>query len=179
MNLQNAISSHIGYSTRPGKYEMTDFDINNCTLQEACDYAAKKIVEQGMPCIRGTDCVYTLPAERSPTGKIMHCAIGWLAPNNKSLSNFEGGIVDILSAYDRKEVYGSLPELLLNQNNTSVFESLQAFHDAFNSNYAADKKASALAALKSLNSYGIDTSGEHWKKWIDINTSCSDTTSTS
>ena len=120
------------------------------TVQEACDYAVKKIVEQGGRCMAGRDCAYA-------DGKGNHCAIGWLLPENTSqevwdyVGDVEGLIVQ--RAPD-------LPEVV--EKNLGTFKRLQDFHDL-------PAKVSRVSVRRTLREvHGINTSGEHWQQWIDM-----------
>ena len=124
-------------------------DIDKCTVQEACDYAVKKIVEQGCRCVGVMDvtecCLYE-------DGKGNHCAIGHLLPKDSKLMKLIGGVNDLFES-------SSCPQLI--KENLVVFSYLQAFHDGIEIGIQYNAK-------KALEDYGIDTSGEHWNRWVEM-----------
>lgn len=127
------------------------FDINTCTLQEAMDYAVKKIVEQGYRCYDEEESVCLYADDRGG-----HCAIGWLLDHNDAeLMNYVGGLEDIPNALGKDR----LPSLIY--DNIYVFSWLQYFHDA-------DEHGCRYRAQTQLGRHGIDTSGRHWQQWIDL-----------
>lgn len=124
---------------------MTNFDINNCTVQEACDYAIKQLVNQGKRCVNG-DCVYD-------DGNGNHCAIGWLLDHDDGdLMGFVGGFMHLMVEHK-----GKLPTLI--RKNAEVFDRLQDVHD--------DPHRYNLEMLERM---GVDTSGNHWEEWMRIAT---------
>jgi len=134
-------------------------DLNTCTVQEACDYAIKQMVKQGRPCTDGYDCLYADHAGN-------HCAIGWLLdPNDEELMGFFGTLPSLLSDMPDK-----VPHII--RNNSFVFSALQTVHDiAFYSKLEYIKTPKqAVATLQ--NKYGVDTSGPHWQKWVQIANTC-------
>lgn len=127
------------------------FDINTCTLQEAMDYAVKKIVEQGYRCYdeEEDDCLYA-------DGKGGHCAIGWLLDHNDAeLMGYMGGVEDISNEFGKDR----LPSLIY--GNIYAFGWLQQFHDV-------DKHGGRYSAITELEKLGIDTSGKHWQDWVGL-----------
>lgn len=119
-------------------------------IQEACDYAVKKIVEQGGMCMSGGDCVYS-------DGHGRHCAVGWLLPESSPDEVWDHvGDVHNLVEHNRS----ALPDIIT--ENIPVLMILQSFHDT-EINYSRGR---AMEALRTH--HGIDTSGEHWKRWVDM-----------
>lgn len=132
---------------------MDTLNIDHCTLQEACDFAVRKIVEQNYRCVQQDDI----------TGKVEcmysddeggHCAIGWLLPEEtlKQLNGYVGD-VGMMMAEDVE-----LPEII--RENTGAFMKLQEFHDWEDFSMRQD----VMNRLR--DSYHIDTSGEHWQQWL-------------
>lgn len=124
------------------------FDIENATVQEACDYAVQMLVKQGGRCLSygGGGCAYG-------NRKGQHCAIGWLLDHDddelmKYYSDLEGLFHDHRDA---------LPQVVL--DNPVVFEYLQAFHDIRD---VRDRNIT----LERLREEGIDVSGSHWREWL-------------
>lgn len=125
--------------------------VDQMTLQEACDYSVKKIVEQGDRCMSACNiykCAYT-----DREGK--HCAVGWLLDeDNEELMNFEGNVVSLCKQFGE-----DIPQLI--RDNLHLFWHLQGFHDA---SYEEDR----LTRLGKLSVIGVDTSGDHWKQWVTM-----------
>lgn len=120
-------------------------DLNKLSLDEACQYAVKKIVEQGGRCLGNTGCAY---GDRQGN----HCAVGWLLDEtDQGLMGYPGGIGDL---------FGLVPALI--RNNMRAFQRLQAFHDSKEANW----RVHYCRALQ--DEYDIDTSGPHWQQWIDM-----------
>lgn len=128
-----------------------DFDINTATVQEAMDYAVKKMVEQGGRCVGrfgGTTCSYG-------DGNGNHCGVGWLLDKgDKELMNFEGGLLDLIFGHRDK-----IPALI--KDNADIFYLLQGLHDTSLGEVARGK-------LRALGKKGIDTSGKHWQDWVKL-----------
>lgn len=125
-------------------------DINTCTVQEACDYAVQKIVEQGERSLAGSEgvCAYQAPGG-------LHCAIGWLLNHDDpALMEFEGPLHDLL-----KQSIDYLPPIIT--DNVEVFDALQKFHDCTMKS-AREEMRTVLIKLH------VDVSGSWWQKWIDI-----------
>lgn len=120
------------------------------SVQEACDYAVLKIVEQGGQCHNGMQhCMYG-----NEEGQ--HCAIGWLLdPDNENLMDFDGGIVEL--ADETEEL---IPNII--KNNLYVFGVLQDFHDG-------ESICGRKMALEQLhNYYNIDISKPQYQQWVDM-----------
>lgn len=121
-------------------------DANKLTLQEACDYAVAKIVEQGARCIDGTKCLY------GHNG--MHCAVGWLLDEDDTdLMNYRGSIWSLVRDFGDR-----LPDIILEEE--IVFRLLQYFHDS-------KGKSQREYDLRNLGDY-IDTSAPQYKQWVDM-----------
>jgi len=127
-------------------------DINNCTLQEAMDYAVQRIVEQGGRC--GKDegghfrCLYG-------DGNGRHCGVGWLLPeDDPALMKTRMGIEGLVIAKRDR-----LPQMVA--ENVWAMSTLQRFHDAVT-------RRVRESCRKELSCLGIDTSGPHWQAWIDM-----------
>lgn len=125
------------------------FDIDNCTVQEACDYAVKKIVEQGGRCRDALGCVYG-------NGLGEHCSIGWLLPEDNDALMGAPLKLDALVC----EFGAEVPELI--RENEGAFYLLQSFHDV------ATKKMRISDMGLLSREYGIDTSGDHWQQWVEM-----------
>lgn len=120
------------------------------SVQEACDYAVLKIVEQEGQCLNGMQhCIYG-----NEEGQ--HCAVGWLLdPNNENLMNFDGGIVELVD-----ETEQPIPNII--KNNLDVFGVLQDFHDN-------DSICGRKMALEQLyNVHNIDISKPQYQQWIEM-----------
>ena len=118
-------------------------------VQEACDYAVRKMVEQGGQCKVQTTCVYGNEAGR-------HCAVGWLLPEDSpdNIWNFVGNVEDLAGKHG-----DSLPDVIT--ENLYLMCHLQNFHDA--ESWMAREKYKRL-----LTREGINTKGEHWQQWVDM-----------
>jgi len=116
------------------------------TAQEYCDYAVQKIVQQGYRCVDGYDrCVYA-----DENGN--HCAVGWLLDEDSPLMKHLGSVMGL-------KIRNHLPSHLVPFAET--LQVLQRFHDsAF--------KCIRVEDMQELNGLGIDTSGEHWQKWVEM-----------
>lgn len=122
-------------------------------IQEACDYAVKKIVDQGKQCKIGGDCEYFDPADES------HCVAGHIfaafLPNDHELFGGNGmGAAMVIETY-RDE----FPEWLVDES--VAVDCLQNFHD---SRRASTRKFD----LVRLKAEGIDTSAPQWQQWVDM-----------
>lgn len=131
------------------------FDIYNTTIQEACDYAVLKIVEQGGRCIDPNGfCAYS-------DEKGNHCAFGWLITDPKLKGVLKGvGTVDEILYKWSKLTNAEMPSVFKYKPNTNVMELLQEFHDLFNQ---SDRKAT----LAELDTY-IDTSAPQYQQWVEM-----------
>lgn len=129
---------------------MKPAQVDQMSMQEAMDFAMKKIVEQGGQCSIMDTCAY---------GKgDMHCAIGWLLDeDDKRLMDFQGGFPSLVDYAGDEGI--ELPELLL--DNQQAFDRLQDVHDQADS--------TSFHAMKDLErDYDIDISGPHWAEWLTI-----------
>lgn len=117
------------------------------TLQEACDYAVLKIVEQGGQCVDEFDsCVY------SKEGK--HCAIGWLIDcTNTELASFGGSVNGMIDDFS-----GLLPKVV--RDNLSILCVLQRFHD----HRLKLRRVHHLERLSQL----IDVSAPQYQQWVEM-----------
>ena len=124
-------------------------DLGTCTVQEACDYAVYKIVEQGKQCTaEGTNmCLYS-------DGEGNHCAVGWLLDHeDKELMAQEGSVRGIL-----KDFEGRIPKLII--QHLYEFTALQELHDSLP--YERENK------LILLQDMGIDTSKPQYEQWLGV-----------
>lgn len=123
------------------------------TVQEACDYAVKKIVEQGKQCANADgNCIYD-----DTQGN--HCAIGWLLSDELLIlsSDISGGVRVLISEF------GDYVPIMIREN-VELFNTLQKFHDS-------DSKTYRKRIQEQLNEdHAIDTSAPHWQQWIDMAT---------
>lgn len=77
-------------------------DVDKMSLQEACDFAVSKIVEQGERCVT----IYDGNISCSYGNEGLHCLVGWLLDKeNSELMNFRGELVD-------EDFKNLLPELI-------------------------------------------------------------------
>lgn len=116
------------------------------TVQEACDYAVQKIVEQGGPSENAEGlCVYD-------NGEGRCCAVGWLIPEH--LRSCVGAVTRLISMYGDE-----VPQII--RDHLEVFKTLQSFHDS---------KRRDLRQFKmfDLQDLGIDTSAPQWKQWVEM-----------
>lgn len=125
------------------------FDINTATVQEVCDYAVAKIVEQGGRCYNedGDFCMYS-------DNKGKHCAVGWLLPEDDELMDFEGGVYTLVGDYPDK-----VPTLIA--NNIDAFGVLQSLHDA-------DLSRFRKRNIEDLQQEGVDTSAPQYQQWVEM-----------
>lgn len=136
---------------------MQPFDIYTCTAQEACDYVMQKLVQQGGPCMQGSECVYD-------DGKGNHCAVGWLlaTPPYDALLEFTGDVIELIDEFGTQ-----IPAIIY--NNRYVFAALQAIHDEGSSFSGFTVKKALNSLYADLNLLGIKTTAPQWQGWIDIN----------
>ena len=130
-----------------------EINLSTCTVQEACDYAVKKIVEQGRQCNTASGaCVYGKAGVDN-----LHCAVGWLLPldSYESLMSYLGSADDVVIKLDNDNI-------VLNRVNSSVFGTLQEFHD----NKGRWERQRSIEELNELDN--IDTSAPHWQQWLDM-----------
>lgn len=124
--------------------------LEQMTIQEACDYAVKQIVKQGYQCRDGDngDCAYS-------DGQGGHCVIGWLMDeSNSDMMDYIGEVDDFIDCFE-----DGLPLVIL--NNVEILKNLQGFHDS--------EGKEARAAFKSFLSWSqVDTTGAHWQQWIEM-----------
>ena len=127
-------------------------DVDKMTLQEACDYAVNKIVEQGKKCVLAKQCVYS-------DGEGNHCAVGWLLDKtNSKLMEATGGIRNLIEAPDISE---HIPNLI--KDNLCVFISLQSFHDS-HKRWCRQESMLELAEV-----HKIDVrSNPNYQKWLNM-----------
>ena len=124
-------------------------DLDTCTVQEACDYAVYKIVEQGKQCNAegGYKCLYS-------DGKGNHCAVGWLLDHeDKELMEVDGSIRGIV-----KDSRFRIPKLI--RQHLYQFTALQDLHDA--GPYERE------LMLTRLEAEGIDTSKPQYEQWLRV-----------
>lgn len=123
------------------------FNIETATLQEACDYAVLKIVEQGKQCYQYGYCAYS-----DASGN--HCAVGWLLDEKSDAMIFEGDIYDLIYSHN------DIPELIT--DNQNVFDCLQRFHDL-------EGKEDRIATMLSMEKvYNISVSAPQWNQWVNM-----------
>ena len=122
-------------------------DLQVCTLQEACDYAVYKIVEQGRQCLSGKGgCAYS-------DGNGNYCAVGWLLDHdNKQLMACGDSVEELCDVYSTGEIPSILKEELV------TFCALQDFHDT--DNQRADK-------LEGLSNH-IQTTAPQYQQWAEM-----------
>lgn len=121
--------------------------VDKMTLQEACDYAIAKLIEQGDRCMSGFCCVYD-------DGEGNHCAIGHLM-STIALSKI--ALDDAIYSIT-KEFQLYLPDLIV--DNIDAFSILQTFHDQA----GYEKREESLCELAAY----IDVTGEDYKTWLDM-----------
>ena len=131
------------------------------TIQESCDYAVSKIVEQGGRCVdKYGDCDYVNAL------RTKHCGVGWVLElqgvSTATLCRLGGGVDDLLHVPMYRKL---LPEKALQylEEHTRILQLLQGFHDA---TYAQRKRVH-----DELVKHGIDTSGPDWQTmlaWGDL-----------
>ena len=128
------------------------------TIQESCDYAVSKIVEQGGRCVDELGCVYRRGEK--------HCAIGWLLDSwglPDKIFNAEAALIDLLHEEEYRVLLYKETFVYLNKH-FDVLNALQAFHDTKDD----DERRSQYDALVK---HGIDTSGPDWQTmlaWGDL-----------
>ena len=123
-------------------------DVDKMTLQEACDYAVHKIVDQGKQCMSGERCAY-----QDDHGN--HCAVGWLLDDADSeLMTHNEYVIELINRYPQR-----LPKLI--RKHRRAFNDLQRFHDS-----AVPTERREYA--RRLTEEGIDTSKPQYQKWIKM-----------
>ena len=123
-------------------------DLKTCTLQEACDYAVFKIVEQAKQCLSGKGgCAYG-------DGNGNHCAVGWLLDtDNAQLMDCGDDVEELVNAY-RNDV----PALVI--KNSHFMMDFQDFHD--------DNTSLGRAhALRNL-SKRIEIDAQQYQQWVEM-----------
>jgi len=128
------------------------FDINTATIQEACDYAVTKIVEQGGRCV-DTDgkCNYKGVSEDQ------HCAVGWLLVHDYPHLLGKNSSVGVLTL--RAEENGLEHPAILKEH-SRVLNVLQAFHD--------ESESLERSFVLDLLSTHIDISAPQYQQWVDM-----------
>lgn len=124
-------------------------EIQKLTVQEACDYAVAKIVEQGKQCLAEGDmalCRYSHDGN--------HCAVGWLL-GDIDTAVIEGSSVERLIDNQDKRLPTVVP------SNKDVFSQLQSFHDM-------NDKEVRMEHLERLQVLGIDTDKPQWQQWVEM-----------
>lgn len=133
---------------------MKSNELNEMTVQEACDYAVQKIVEQGKRCVtiqhgNREMCSYG-------DGQGNHCAWGWLvpedAPDYAELMSALGTIDELCMEYPH----------FVDDFNLDTFRALQRFHDS------NQKKLREIERAELQQCFGIDTSAPQWQAWVDM-----------
>jgi hypothetical protein len=124
-------------------------DFDTCTLQEACDYAVFKIVEQGGQCMRDVNsCAYG-----NDVGE--HCAIGWMLDHDdKQLMKCGDDVNALVCTYDA----GQLPGIIY--ENLEPLDLLQVFHDVDHSKCRANN-------LSELSKH-INTTAPQYQQWVEM-----------
>ena len=123
-------------------------DLETCTLQEACDYAVFKIVEQGKRCVSVLGlCAYGNDNDN-------HCAVGWLLDHNNKQLMYSGDHVENLIRFHKND----LPIVVV--YNLSFMLEFQDFHDCF-----SQKKRQVI--LNELSSY-INTTAPQYQQWVEM-----------
>lgn len=124
---------------------MKEEQLNEMSLQEACDFAVLKIVGQGGKCLSDEgNCAYG-------DGRGNHCAVGWLLDEEDGdLMSYRGTVNGLATSHD-------LPSLIT--ENKYAFRLLQYFHD--------HKGAFREKSLDDLSKY-IDTSAPQYQQWVDM-----------
>ena len=124
-------------------------DLETCTLQEACDYAVFKIVEQGGQCLDYKQrCRYG-------NQEGMHCAVGWLLDHDdEQLMSCGDTVLSLVKISED----GELPSVIY--ENEVALSKLQYFHD--------DKTSSSrMDVLQGLSAY-IDISAPQYQQWVEM-----------
>lgn len=122
-------------------------DVDKMSLQEACDYAVSKIVEQGGRCLNAIGgCVYS-------DGEGNHCGVGWLLDEENEVLMNRGVTAKALA-----QKYPTLIPNLIKEN-LPVMAILQSFHDR--------PKGYRKTCLKNLSNH-IDTSKPQYQKWLEM-----------
>ena len=113
------------------------------TLQEACDYAVTKIVEQGGKCTdKHGNCKYKNGTK--------HCAVGWLLDHdNADQMDYANDVIHMAR---------NIPVPKLIADNVQAFAVLQRFHDS---------RLNTRLHLVALKRY-IDTSAPQYQQWVDL-----------
>jgi hypothetical protein len=123
-------------------------ELEKMTIQQACDYAVKQIVDQGGQCVIGDNCSYS-------NGKGQYCVIGWLLDeSNSEMMEYLGSVSDLIDCFKDE-----LPSFF--DDHEVVLNYLQSFHD----HSIGQNRHHQLFYLAML---GIDVTGGHWKKWAEM-----------
>lgn len=136
------------------------------TIQQAADYAVKKIVEQGGQCMAPMrpddedddelECAYS-----DDHGN--HCAIGWLLDHdNPALMTYKGSLQSMADMCWAGFDDYPLPELI--KENINFFNALQDFHDE----KFASRREVILEDLQENWGDSINFSSNHWQQWVNM-----------
>ena len=123
-------------------------DLETCTLQEACDYALFKIVEQGTQCMSSKGgCAYG-----DEEGN--HCVVGWLLDtDNAELMDCGDDVGELVKAY-----WDDVPSLVIKHSHFMM--EFQDFHDDATSLGRAH-------VLRNLSKH-IETDAPQYKQWVEM-----------
>jgi len=118
------------------------------TVQEACDYAVLRLVEQGGRCLSAEGaCLYGDGAGR-------HCSIGWLLDHSdEALMQSQAGLRQLLQNNSEK-----VPKILI--DNFDCFSALQALHD----HSTRDARFQAIRRLRVF----ISTTAPQYNNWVEM-----------
>jgi len=132
------------------------------TLQQAADFAVKKIVQQGGQCMFSHDddekplCAYS-------DGKGNHCAVGWLLDHDcAELMTYKGSIQSIHDIYLYTNKDFPIPQLILDE--IYFFSMLQDFHDE----KTARNRKKVLEEMVENYSEFVDFSNPNWQQWVNM-----------
>lgn len=125
-------------------------DVDKMSVQEACDYAIKKLVKQGGRCIEPTTglCLYG-------DGKGNHCGIGYLLDeDNEKLMGFSGNVIS-LSGW----LGGIVPQII--HDNVKFFSHFQTLHDT---KLGCNRKYFLAYLSKTINTDHIP----EYQQWVEM-----------
>ena len=133
---------------------------NQMTMQQLCDYAIEKLVEQGGRCLTSGEndegyngagsfnCAYGMGAK--------HCGIGWmLDEENDELMKEVGGVTELI-----KSCPEHLPSAIL--KNPDLATWFQILHDG------PSERGREECLHRLQKKYNLDISNPAYQQWVDM-----------
>jgi len=132
-------------------------DVDKLTLQEACDYAIAKLVEQGCRCMEQNKFCKEAPSCSYGNDEGQHCAIGWLLDEeDPALMRFEANLYGLLRS---ESLQDKIPDVI--KLNYEALEAFQQLHDA-------RRLCNREEAFDKLDTYIDVKTNPNYQKWVDM-----------